>query len=249
MLFKIKLICPEVDGFLREYEIDSEATFLDLNKAILDSCHFPDDQMTSFYICSSDWERGMQITREDMSEEGDNAEDILEMAKTRLSEFIEDAGQNIEFVFDPFSDRSFYLAVRELIPGKNLKKARVVRSQGRAPPANQRPRLFNARGCRDSRRRSRRRHLRRHHRRLQRRRTRPRRLRNIRRRVLSAAPAAHPSPTSLLPKRRQVFLCVRSTRPNFSKQRFAKRCRCFRQNMYIFSPKHVHLFEKTCTSF
>jgi len=133
MLFKIKLICPEVDGFLREYEIDSEATFLDLNKAILDSCHFPDDQMTSFYICSSDWERGMQITREDMSEEGDNAEDILEMAKTRLSEFIEDAGQNIEFVFDPFSDRSFYLAVRELIPGKNLKKARVVRSQGEPP--------------------------------------------------------------------------------------------------------------------
>ena len=50
MLYRIKFICEEVDGFLREIKIDSEATFLDLNKAILDSCGYPDDQMTSFYV-------------------------------------------------------------------------------------------------------------------------------------------------------------------------------------------------------
>ena len=46
MLFRIKFISDEVDGFLREIKIDSDATFLDLNKAILESCGYTDDQMT-----------------------------------------------------------------------------------------------------------------------------------------------------------------------------------------------------------
>ena len=34
MLYRIKFICEEVDGFLREIKIDRDATVLDLNKAI-----------------------------------------------------------------------------------------------------------------------------------------------------------------------------------------------------------------------
>lgn len=52
MIFRIKYVCEEVDDFLRELKIDSDSTFLDLNKAILDSCGYADDQMTSFYICN-----------------------------------------------------------------------------------------------------------------------------------------------------------------------------------------------------
>ena len=132
MLYKIKFISDEVEGFLRELQIDSEATFLHLAKAILDACDFPDDQMTSFYVDNEDWERGQQITREDMGG-GSADEDCYVMGDTRLSEFVEDEGQNFEFVFDPFSDRVFYLTVRELIPGKHLEKAEVVRSAGNPP--------------------------------------------------------------------------------------------------------------------
>ena len=38
MVYRIKFICEEVDGFVREVKIDSEASFLDLNKIILESC-------------------------------------------------------------------------------------------------------------------------------------------------------------------------------------------------------------------
>ena len=124
MLFRIKFISDEVDGFLREIKIDSDATFLDLNKAILESCGYPDDQMTSFYICDEEWERGQQITREDMGV-GDADEDIYVMDETRLSEFIEDEEQHLEFVFDPFADRCFFLDVKEVIPGENLKIGRA----------------------------------------------------------------------------------------------------------------------------
>ena len=132
MLFRIKFISDEVDGFLREIKIDSDATFLDLNKAILESCGYPDDQMTSFYICDEEWERGQQITREDMGV-GDADEDIYVMDETRLSEFIEDEEQHLEFVFDPFADRCFFLDVKEVIPGENLKNYEITRVKGHAP--------------------------------------------------------------------------------------------------------------------
>lgn len=132
MIYRIKFISDETDGFVREIEIDSEATFLDLNKAILDSCNYPDDQMTSFYICDEEWERKQQITREDMGSEASDV-DIYTMDKVKLSEFIEDEEQKLEFVFDPFNERVFYLDVKEFIPGKNLDNAVVVRSAGQAP--------------------------------------------------------------------------------------------------------------------
>ena len=37
MLYRIKFISDEVDGFVREVKIDSDATFLDLNHIILKS--------------------------------------------------------------------------------------------------------------------------------------------------------------------------------------------------------------------
>ena len=46
MIFRIKFISDEVDGFVREVKIDSDATFLDLNAIILASCKFHDEQMT-----------------------------------------------------------------------------------------------------------------------------------------------------------------------------------------------------------
>lgn len=133
MLYRIKFICDEVDGFLREIKIDSDKTFLDLNKAILASCGYPDDQMTSFYVCDDEWERGQQITREDVADNSSEDEDLYVMADTKLSEFIEDEEQKFQFVFDPFNDRVFYIDVKELIPGQHLDDAVVVRSQGEAP--------------------------------------------------------------------------------------------------------------------
>lgn len=133
MLYKIKFISDEVSGFLRELRIDSDATFLDLNRIILEACQYPDDQMTSFYICDEEWERGQQITREDMSDNGHVDEDLYCMAETALSDFIEDEGQRLEFVFDPFSDRVFYLEVKEIIPGEHLPAPEVIRAAGNPP--------------------------------------------------------------------------------------------------------------------
>lgn len=133
MLYKIKFISEEVDGFFRELNIDSDATFLDLSNAILEACGYPDDQMTSFYVCNEEWERGQQVTREDMSDPEREDEDLYLMDKTPLTEFIDDKGQRFEYVFDPFAERSFYLQVKDVIPGGHLDAPEVVRAHGDAP--------------------------------------------------------------------------------------------------------------------
>lgn len=132
MTYKIKLICDEVEGFVREFEIDSDATFLDLNKAILNSCSYPDDQMTSFFLCDDDWRQGAQVTREDVGS-GSADEDIYLMETTVLSDMIDGEGQKLEFVFDPFSDRLFFMNVVEEIPGKHLAEPCLLLSRGKAP--------------------------------------------------------------------------------------------------------------------
>ena len=58
MIFKFTIISDEKDDFLRIIEIDSEATFLDLHNAILESVDYEKNQMTSFFLCNDDWEKG-----------------------------------------------------------------------------------------------------------------------------------------------------------------------------------------------
>ena len=55
------------------------------------------------------------------------------MDECHLRDFIEDEGQKLEYVFDPFSERVFYLNVKEIIPGENLTEPLVSRSQGEPP--------------------------------------------------------------------------------------------------------------------
>ena len=87
MQYLIRMVCDECSDFRRDILIDEDATFLELNDIILKSCAYPDNQMTSFYICDEEWQRGEQITREDMR---DNVADdfLYTMADTRLSEFL-----------------------------------------------------------------------------------------------------------------------------------------------------------------
>lgn len=132
MQYLIRVKCDEVEGFRRDILIDEDANFLDLSKAILKSVDFPDDQMTSFYICNDSWERREQITREDCREAAAADMDVLTMADTTLAEFLDDEGiTRMEYIFDPFCERAFNLRVVSEEPG--FGEAEVVKSVGKAP--------------------------------------------------------------------------------------------------------------------
>ena len=130
MVYKITFSCDEGEDFRRVFEADSEATFWELHKAILDSAHYPDDQMTSFFMCNDHWEKEQEVT---LMEMGSNFEyDNMVMEATRLSELLEENGQRIIYVFDPMNERCFFGRVTEILPGIRSGVA-CVEKEGIAP--------------------------------------------------------------------------------------------------------------------
>ena len=118
MVYRFTIISDEVDGFMREIQIDADATFLDLHKAILSACGYEDNQLTSFTICENGWEKGQEITLQEMDTDAD--EDSYIMSETELNEFLEDEKQHLLYTFDPLADRVFFIELSEIKTGKNL---------------------------------------------------------------------------------------------------------------------------------
>lgn len=132
MIFRFLVLSDEVEDFVREIQIDSEATFMDLHNTIVDSVGYAKDQMSSFFICDDDWSKKTEITLVDMGTSSE--EDSFIMEDTRLEELLEDEDQKLLYVFDYLTERAFFMELREIIPGKTLDKPICSRSEGIAPP-------------------------------------------------------------------------------------------------------------------
>ena len=131
MIYKITFSCEEGDPkFRRVFEADSEATFLDLHKAILESVHYSDDQITSFFMCNDEWEKGQEVTLIPMDSNFEY--DNMVMEETRLSDLLTEQGQRLIYVFDPMFERYFFGSLKEIKPG-SMTGVECVESKGKAP--------------------------------------------------------------------------------------------------------------------
>lgn len=128
MIFNFRIVSDEADNFKREIQIDADAN---LRNAICDSVGYDKGQFSSFFLCDDGWERNQEICLEDMG--SDSSEDVYLMEDTPLSDFIEDDGQRMVWVFDYMTDRSFFIEMKKSIPGKSLKDPLCTISMGEAP--------------------------------------------------------------------------------------------------------------------
>ena len=131
MVYRFRLLSDEVEDFRRDIEIDSDATFMELHEAILKSAGYPDDQMTSFFICNEKWIKEVEITREDMGSMSE--EESYTMADTVIGDLVEEEKQKLMYVFDPLGDRVFYMELSKIEFHKNIDEAVCTRSVGEAP--------------------------------------------------------------------------------------------------------------------
>lgn len=131
MIYKFLMLSDEVDDFVREISIASEATFFELHNAILDAVNYEKDQITSFFLCSEDWEKEQEITLMEM--DSGSEYDNLVMDETVLDEYVSDEGQKLLYVFDYISDRAFFIELKEMLPSKYLEKPICSISQGEPP--------------------------------------------------------------------------------------------------------------------
>jgi hypothetical protein len=131
MIYKLTFSCEEGDPqFRRVFEADADATFLDLHNAILKSVGYPDDQMTSFFLCNEDWEKGQEVTLVEMDSNFEY--DNMVMNDTRLSDLLEEKGQRLIYVFDPMFERYFFGSLKDILPG-TMNGVECVESKGKAP--------------------------------------------------------------------------------------------------------------------
>lgn len=131
MIFRFLLLSDEVEDFKREIQISADATFLDLHKAIVKSVNYKEGEMTSFFICSDDWEKEQEITLVEMDTSSD--EDSYTMDASVLNDFLEDERQKLMYVFDYMTERAFFMELREIITGKDIEKAVCTKSIGNPP--------------------------------------------------------------------------------------------------------------------
>lgn len=134
MVYKFTVLSDEVDDFVRVITIDSEATFLDFHNAILDSVNFEKNLLTTFILCSDDWEKEQEVTLVEM--DSGSEYDNLVMEDTKLDELLSDEKQKLMYVFDMISERAFFMELTEIITGKSQKAAKCIENQG-TPPAQQ----------------------------------------------------------------------------------------------------------------
>ena len=131
MIYKFTFSCEEGDpNFRRVFEADADATFLDLHNAILKSVDYPDDQMTSFYLCNDEWEKGQEVTLVEMDSNFEY--DNMVMNDTKLSDLLEEQGQRLIYVFDPMFERYFFGSLKEIKAG-TMNGVECVESKGKAP--------------------------------------------------------------------------------------------------------------------
>jgi len=131
MIFKFLLLSDEVDDFKREIQIDADATFFDLQKAIIESVDYKEGEMTSFFICDDNWEKEKEITLVEMDTSSD--EDSFVMENCILNDFMEDEGQKLMYVFDYMTERAFFMDLVEIITGKSMQKAKCILAEGNPP--------------------------------------------------------------------------------------------------------------------
>lgn len=130
MIFTLTFSSEEADNFRLVFDADSDATFLDLHQAILSAVGYPDDQMTSFFMCNDRWEKEQEVTLVEM---GSNFEyDNMVMESTPLSELLEEKGQRLIYIFDPMFERCFFGRLTDIKPGF-IQGVKTVKKQGKAP--------------------------------------------------------------------------------------------------------------------
>lgn len=132
MVLKFRIISDENKEFAREVLISGEHTFLDFHHCIQEDLGYDAKQLASFFLTNASWEKQFQITLLDMmDEEGGNC---TTMDQVTLASHFSKEGQRLIYVFDFFSERSFFMELTEILETKdpgNLPK--VVFKHGDPP--------------------------------------------------------------------------------------------------------------------
>ena len=132
MVYHFVILSDEIDSFRREIDIDAEATFLDLHNVILKSCKYKNDEMTSFFLCESDWTKTTEITMVDMNEDPTRESGPI-MEKCHLDDYLKEEKAKLMYCFDMMCERYLYIQLKSIEKKAHKLQPEVTLSKGEAP--------------------------------------------------------------------------------------------------------------------
>ncbi|MCC7050849.1 MAG: hypothetical protein IT239_03610 [Bacteroidia bacterium] len=137
-VFKFRAVYDGELDCIRDIEIKSNQTFLDLHNVLLSAINFKPGELASFYEADDGWRKGREISLEDMSDEDNpNSEDEkpLIMAQCKLQDFIEDPHAKFIWVYDFLKMWTFALELIKISPKEEavVIYPRVVKVDGDSP--------------------------------------------------------------------------------------------------------------------
>lgn len=132
MTLKFTLFSQEVEDFALEIKIDADAKFQELHQLIISQCDYKEHSDQTFLICDDEWKVKEHIyltDNEDLSSE----EDLYLMDSCSISEFLDEEGQHLAYIFDPVGKRFFLLELSEILFTRAAEKATISKKHGKAP--------------------------------------------------------------------------------------------------------------------
>lgn len=132
MIYKFRMISGEDKAFLRDYEIDSNQTFLDFHRVIQDNLGYDSDLLASFFLADEQWNKGLEFTLIDMENEGGPA--TIPMDSVKIGDIIKAKKERLLYVYDIFTDNSFFFELMGIFdPEKGTKYPNCSASVGEPP--------------------------------------------------------------------------------------------------------------------
>ncbi|MFY7970372.1 MAG: IS1096 element passenger TnpR family protein [Flavobacteriales bacterium] len=127
-IYKFRVIVDTEEDVFRDIEIETNSSFEEFHKAILDSFDFEEGEMASFYMSNESWEKGLEISLMDVGGAAPS------MANTKLEDMLSKPSDKVLYVYDFLRMWIFYV---ELVEVKKDKPStiypRVALVYGEAP--------------------------------------------------------------------------------------------------------------------
>lgn len=128
-IYKFRVVIDTEADVFRDIEIETDASFEDLHRSILDAFDFEEGEMASFYMSNEQWEKGLEIALMDMDDKS-----AMNMKNTSLSEMVSQPSDKILYVYDFMRMWIFYVELIEIKKDKpSTIYPRVALAFGDAP--------------------------------------------------------------------------------------------------------------------
>jgi hypothetical protein len=109
IIYKFRVIVDTEQDVFRDIEIETDATFEEFHRAVLDAFDFEEGEMASFYMSNEAWEKGLEIPLMDMESDAK-----LSMKSTKLGDLLSKPSDKVLYVYDFMRMWIFYVELVEV---------------------------------------------------------------------------------------------------------------------------------------